>query len=262
MYWVTNEITGRKQPPVLPECNDSHSDLAERFRVHFSENIMNVRSIMCHHDAPLTTFAANQSTPQLHSVNIHTHNRRCYCSTREQITFKILRSRSLADDSVRNKLQYYCNSASEYHQYVIKICNCTIWNEACADHSHVQEDRFGLKLHQELPPYNTSQLCLKIVRDTCRGWPSTLHWRKQTPWPVPERVSSASQHRNSTRAYSRWHHADTRPKKGNETRPPRSYCRLWHSGPWHTIETNIIHPHLWIGVGVDIILLVGQNTRC
>ena len=33
MYRVTNEITERKQPPVLPECNDSHEDLAERFRV-------------------------------------------------------------------------------------------------------------------------------------------------------------------------------------------------------------------------------------
>ena len=60
MYRVTMEITGRKQPPVLPECNDSHSDLAERFRVHFSENIMNVRSIMCHHDAPLPLLQINQ----------------------------------------------------------------------------------------------------------------------------------------------------------------------------------------------------------
>ena len=52
MYRVTNEITGRKQPPVLPECNDSHEDLAERFRVYFSEKIMNARSTMYHHDAP------------------------------------------------------------------------------------------------------------------------------------------------------------------------------------------------------------------
>ena len=52
IYRVTNEITGRKQPPVLPECNDSHEDLAERFREHFFEKMMTVRSTM-HHDAPL-----------------------------------------------------------------------------------------------------------------------------------------------------------------------------------------------------------------
>ena len=28
MYRITNEI---KQPPVLPECNDFHEDLAEHF---------------------------------------------------------------------------------------------------------------------------------------------------------------------------------------------------------------------------------------
>ena len=46
MYRVTNEITGRKQPPGLPECSVSHEDLADRFRVYFSEKIMNVRSTM------------------------------------------------------------------------------------------------------------------------------------------------------------------------------------------------------------------------
>ena len=51
MYRVTNEITGRKQPPVLPECNDTHEDLAERFQVYFSEKIMNVHNTMYHHDA-------------------------------------------------------------------------------------------------------------------------------------------------------------------------------------------------------------------
>ena len=54
MYRVTNEITGRKQPPVLPECSDSHEDLAERFRVYFSEKIMNIRSTMHCRDAQLS----------------------------------------------------------------------------------------------------------------------------------------------------------------------------------------------------------------
>ena len=31
MYRVTNEITGRKQPPVLAECNDSHADMRNVF---------------------------------------------------------------------------------------------------------------------------------------------------------------------------------------------------------------------------------------
>ena len=52
MYRVTNEITGRKQPPVLPECSDSQEDLAERFRVYFPETIINVRSTMHCRDAP------------------------------------------------------------------------------------------------------------------------------------------------------------------------------------------------------------------
>ena len=68
------------------------------------------------------------------------------------------------DRAVKNKYQYFCTSVSEYHQYVIKICNCTSWNEACAGHSHAQEDRSGRTLHQELPPYIKYQLCFKIVR--------------------------------------------------------------------------------------------------
>ena len=63
-------------------------------------------------------------------------------------------------------------------------------NEACAGHSLAQEDRSGRKWHQELPPYIKSQLCLNIVRETFRGWRSTLHWRKQTPWSVPEHLST------------------------------------------------------------------------
>ena len=70
MYRVTNEITGRKQPPVLPECNDSHEDLTERFRVCFSEKITNIRSTMYHHDAPL---------PVLPTDNNHHHH--CTLST-------------------------------------------------------------------------------------------------------------------------------------------------------------------------------------
>ena len=70
MYRVKNEITGRKQPPVQPECNDSIEDLAERFRVYFSEKIMNVRSTIYHHDAPL---------PVLPIDNNHHHH--CTLST-------------------------------------------------------------------------------------------------------------------------------------------------------------------------------------
>ena len=53
-YQIANESTGRKQPPMVPECNNSHEDLAECFRVHCSEKIMNIRSTIYQHDAPLT----------------------------------------------------------------------------------------------------------------------------------------------------------------------------------------------------------------
>ena len=126
MYRVTNEITGRKQPPVLPESNDSHEDLVERFRKHLSETIMKVRNTLYHHDAPV---------PVLPIDNNHHHH--CTLSTFTHTTAAaIVRlvnkcpSKYCALDPwpttlLKNEHQYYCTCAGEYHQYVIKICNCT-----------------------------------------------------------------------------------------------------------------------------------------
>jgi len=43
-----NDIPGRKQPHVLPQCYDSHVDLAERFRVYYPEKITKIRSTTYH----------------------------------------------------------------------------------------------------------------------------------------------------------------------------------------------------------------------
>ena len=109
---VMNEITERKQSPVLSECNDSHEDLAERVRVHFSERILNVRSTMYHHDASL---------PVLPIDNNHHHH--CTLSTFTTTT-------AAAIVRLVNKCPSKC----------------------CA-----------------LDPLNISAVCLKIVRETCRG---------------------------------------------------------------------------------------------
>ena len=72
MYRVTNEITRRKQPPVLPECNDSDEDLAVRFRVHFSEKIMKVRSTIYNHDATLPVLPINTNHHQHYTMSTFT----------------------------------------------------------------------------------------------------------------------------------------------------------------------------------------------
>ena len=145
MYRVTNEITGRKQPPELPECSDSHEDLAERFRVYFSEKIMNVRSTMHCRDAP----------PSMQPIG-NNHHQLCTLSSFTPTT-------AAAIVRLVNKCPSKCCAldpwpttllktnidiivcASGYHQRVIRICNCTCLNEACAGHAIAQEDRSGRK---------------------------------------------------------------------------------------------------------------------
>ena len=71
MYRVTNEITVRKQPPMLLECSDSHEGLAARFRVYFSEKDYECIVVVPHHPCSqlatiITTFVlCHHSHPQL-----------------------------------------------------------------------------------------------------------------------------------------------------------------------------------------------------
>ena len=121
MYRITNEITGRKNNHqcypnaailMMIRLNVFKYISPKRLRMSAVQCIITTPHYLCCH---LTTIT---SPPPLYSFNIHTHNRRCYCSTREQMPFKLLRSSSLADETVKNKLKYDCTSASGYHQYL------------------------------------------------------------------------------------------------------------------------------------------------
>ena len=107
---------------MLPECNDSHEDLAERFEVYFSERIMDVRSTMYHHDAPLPVLPIDNN-----------HNHHCTISTFTTTTAAaVVRlvnkgpSKSCAlDPWPTTLLQTNLNSIAPVLADIINICNCT-----------------------------------------------------------------------------------------------------------------------------------------
>ena len=155
MYRETNTITGRKQPPVLPECNDSHEDFAVRFRVHFSEKIMNVHSTMYHRNAPVLPIENN-------------HHHHCKLSTFTHTTAPaIVRlvskcpSKSCAPDPwPTTLLKTNINSIAPV---LANIINMSLPAEM---HALVTPSLKKTRLdpNQELPPYIKCQL----FRETCR----------------------------------------------------------------------------------------------